>query len=82
MNPGAPLPTLRRSSREGSDQHFRQLLAEAASNALDGQPEVCVSNLTHAIQVLLGVDEQGPGAVPPEVRALLDLIVQKAGGFR
>jgi hypothetical protein len=77
---GAPLPTLR--GRGGSDAHLEQLLMEALGNIADGRRDVAISNLTHALQVALGLDDHGPEAVPERVRGLLALIVARGGGFQ
>lgn len=78
---GAPLPTLR-GGRDGSQEHLEQVLRECVGNLLDGRPEVCITNLTHAVQLALGLDDYGPGAVPDSVRVLLEVIVARGGGFR
>jgi C4-dicarboxylate-specific signal transduction histidine kinase len=77
---GAPLLTLR-AGRGGSEEHLEQVLRECVGNLLDGRPEVCIANLTHAVQLALGLDDHGPGAVPDSVRVLLEVIVAKGGGF-
>lgn len=65
------------------EERIEETLDAVIEDLAVGRPDVAITNLTHALQIATGFDEEtGRFDVPRSIRGRLDQIVRDGGGFR